>query len=77
METAGECRAWGIALLAAYMLNKQADESLQDDLCNKVFAGENGTTVMPAPRDVAGFSAFMARCRKGLVLERAAVDVLR
>ncbi len=77
METAGEGGAWGIALLAAYMLNKQADESLEDYLCNKVFAGENGTTVMPDPRDVAGFSAFMERYRKGLVIERAAVDALK
>ena len=42
METAGEGGAWGIALLASYMLNKAANEPLEAYLSNKVFAGENG-----------------------------------
>ena len=32
METAGEGGAWGIALLASYMKNKKAEESLTDYL---------------------------------------------
>ena len=77
METAGEGGAWGIALLASYMLNKGKNESLEAYLANKVFAGENGTTIAPAQRDVDGFMAFMERYKKGLVIERAAVDSLR
>ncbi len=77
METAGEGGAWGIAVLASYMLNKAANEPLEAYLANKVFAGENGTTVAPDPRDVDGFSAFMARYKRGLLIERAAVDGLR
>jgi sugar (pentulose or hexulose) kinase len=77
METAGEGGAWGIALLASYMLNKAANEPLEAYLTNKVFAGQNGTTVAPDPADVAGFTAFMERYKKGLVIERAAVDGLR
>jgi sugar (pentulose or hexulose) kinase len=77
METAGEGGAWGIALLAAYMLNKAESEPLEAYLSDKVFAGENGITIAPDPRDVEGFSAFMERYKKGLVIERAAVDVLR
>ncbi len=77
METAGEGGAWGIALLAAYMFRKAANEPLEDYLSNKVFAGENSTTIDPDPRDVDGFATFMARYKKGLVIERSAVDGLR
>ncbi len=76
METAGEGGAWGIALLAAYMLHKATNEPLEDYLSARVFAGENGTTLAPDPLDVAGFTAFMERYKKGLVIERAAVDGL-
>jgi sugar (pentulose or hexulose) kinase len=77
METAGEGGAWGIALLASYMFNKAENEPFDAYLTNKVFAGENGTTIAPDPADVAGFAAFMERYKKGLVIERAAVDGLR
>lgn len=75
METAGEGGAWGIALLAAYMADKTG-ESLGDYLDNKVFAGEAATTMEPDSEDVKGFEAFMERYRKGLPIERAAVDYL-
>src|SRR5512143_514550 len=47
METAGEGGAWGAALLASYMLYKETKEPLEAYLSNKVFAGENGTTIAP------------------------------
>jgi sugar (pentulose or hexulose) kinase len=77
MSTAGEGGAWGMALLAAYMLYKSGDEPLEVYLTNKVFASEKATTIAPDPKDVAGFAAFMERYKKGLVIERAAVDALR
>jgi sugar (pentulose or hexulose) kinase len=77
METAGEGGAWGIALLAAYMLNKSNHEPLEAYLLGKVFAGETGSTLAPDANDVAGFAAFMERYKKGLVIERAAVEGLR
>ena len=77
METAGEGGAWGIALLASYRLHKSTNEPLEAYLSNKVFAGENGTTIAPDQADVDGFAAFMERYKKGLVIERAAVDALR
>ena len=73
----GEGGAWGIALLAAYMLYKATNEPLETYLSNKVFAGEHGTTIAPDPADVDGFTAFMERYKKGLIIERAAVDALR
>jgi len=77
METAGEGGAWGIALLASYMLHKGTNEPLEAYLSDKVFAGENGMTVAPDQKDVDGFETFMERYKKGLVIERAAVDGLR
>jgi len=83
METAGEGGAWGIALLAAYMLHapagcaKAENEPLEAYLSSKVFAGETGVTIAPDPRDVAGFGAFMERYKQGLVIERSAVDALK
>ena len=77
METAGEGGAWGIALLAAYMAHKAEGEPLEAYLANKVFAGENGTTIAPDPADVAGFATFMERYQQGLIIERTAVNALK
>ena len=76
METAGEGGAWGIALLASYMKNRQEEESLADYLNRAVFHGEEGSCEMPDPDDVAGFETFMERYNAGLPIERAAVDTL-
>lgn len=77
METAGEGGAWGIALLASYMLHKSANEPLEAYLADKVFADEKGSTIAPDPVDVEGFAVFMERYKKGLVIERAAVEGLK
>ncbi|MBK5108582.1 MAG: hypothetical protein JJE12_10630 [Anaerolineales bacterium] len=77
METAGEGGAWGIALLATYMNNKTENETLETFLSDKVFVGEKGTTIAPDLADIDGFAAFMERYKKGLAIERTAVDALR
>lgn len=77
METAGEGGAWGIALLASYMINKEENETLEDYLDAKVFAGNAGTKMDPDPANVAGFEVFTERYKKGLPIERAAVESLK
>lgn len=77
METAGEGGAWGIALLASYMINKGADESLAAFLESKVFAGQKGEKMEPVEKDVKGFNEFMKRYSAGLAIERAAVENLK
>jgi sugar (pentulose or hexulose) kinase len=77
METAGEGGAWGIAVLASYMKNKQVGETLAEYLSGKVFQGEEGSCEQPDAADVAGFETFMERYNAGLLIERAAVDALR
>ncbi|MGN1098081.1 MAG: FGGY-family carbohydrate kinase, partial [Clostridia bacterium] len=77
METAGEGGAWGIALLASYMINKGENETLESYLADKVFEGKKGITVEPDPKDVVGFNEFIKRYRAGLPIERAAVDSIK
>ncbi|HKM05318.1 MAG TPA: FGGY-family carbohydrate kinase [Lachnospiraceae bacterium] len=74
METAGEGGAWGIAVLASFMLNKKENETLDDYLIEKVFAGMLGSKIDPDPKDVEGFNIFIERYKAGLSIERAAVE---
>lgn len=73
MKTAGEGGAWGIAILANYVITKEKGESLESYLEHKVFAGQEGVTLAPDPDDVAGFDAFAERYVKGLPIVRQAV----
>lgn len=77
MESAGEGGAWGIALLAAYMINKEENEPLEAFLKNRVFAGTSSDSMKPDPADVAGFNQFMQRYTQGLEIERAAIENLK
>ena len=76
METAGEGGAWGIALLADYLVNREAGESLTVYLADRVFGGAKGSVLDPVPEDVEGFETFMERYRNGLNIERAAAESL-
>ncbi len=75
METAGEGGAWGIAVLAAFAVNKEADELLPDYLDGKIFASQKMTTLEPCAAIVNSFNSFMENYTKGLAIERAAVDM--
>lgn len=77
METAGEGGAWGIALLAAYMADKEDGETLDAYLNNKIFAGEKGETMNPDPADVEGFDQFIELYKAGLPIEAAAVAAIK
>ncbi len=43
-----------MALLAAYLVNKEAGETLADYLADRVFADAVGSSVDPDPKDVEG-----------------------
>lgn len=77
MDTAGEGGAWGIALLAEYMVCKDADETLDAYLNQRIFAGKTGTTMAPDPTDVAGFDRFIELYKAGLPIEAAAIGCTR
>jgi sugar (pentulose or hexulose) kinase len=74
METAGEGGAWGIALLASYLVNKEAGQTLADFLDKKVFAGEAGVEIEPTAEEVAGFNAYIENYKAGLAIEKCAVE---
>ena len=76
METAGEGGPWGMALLACYMMQRTAGESLEDYLSNRVFQICQSTTMQPDETDIKGFDAFMNRYAKGLSIEKAAIEAL-
>lgn len=72
MDTAGEGGAWGMAILAQYMAEKNG-ESLAEYLSEKIFANRTGTTIRPDAEDVAGFEAFIRSYKACLSVEKAAV----
>lgn len=74
METAGEGGAWGIALLASYLVNNTSNLSLADYLDKVVFAGNEGVSVEPDPVDVEGFNKYLENYKQCLPIEKAAVD---
>ena len=76
METAGEGGPYGMALLAAYLIRREADEALPDYLDRRVFAGAKTATRMAEPAEIEGFRAFLARYQSALAVERTAVEVL-
>ena len=73
METAGEGGAWGIALLADYVVNNSQKLNLADYLDKKVFAGNVGVEVKPQLADVEGFNAYIENYKAALPVEEAAV----
>ena len=74
MKTAGEGGAWGIALLASYLVNKQANQSLADFLDSQVFAGDTGTEIAPTKDEVEGFNRYIEQYKRALPVEEAAVN---
>ena len=74
METAGEGGAWGIALLASYLVNNANGSTLADWLEQNVFAGNTGVEIAPTAEDVAGFNKWIENYKRGLAIEQAAVD---
>ena len=76
METAGEGGAWGVALLAAYLVDGK-DASLEDWLNEAVFSDAAGETVAPSDSEVKGFEAWAGLYERGLEAEKAAVKAFR
>ncbi len=72
MESAGEGGAWGIALLAAYL--DYSDESLEAFLERRVFSRNAAVKVVPDSTEEEGFNLFLERYKRGLAIERSAVE---
>ena len=74
METAGEGGAWGIALLAAYVVNNDKKQDLAAFLDEKVFGGNTGTEIAPTAEDVEGFNQYIESYKACLDIEKKAVE---
>ncbi len=73
METAGEGGAWGMALLASYLVNNNDERTLADWLDTVVFAGDAGVKITPTEEDVEGFNRYIENYKECLPIEAAAV----
>ena len=76
MDTASEGGAWGIALLAAYRIDRQPGETLDMYLDQRIFAHLGGVTLSATEAETQGFEVFMRHYRAGLSVEKAAIDAL-
>ncbi len=76
MTTAGEGGPWGMALLAAFLVKKDAGETLPHFLDSKIFAGAEGSKVDPDSVGVEGFNKFMQRYTACLPVEKAACECM-
>jgi sugar (pentulose or hexulose) kinase len=76
MDTASEGGAWGIAVLAAYLADKKDGEKLEEYLDNRIFAELSGSTLAATPEEVSGFETFMDHYKKGLAIEKAAIEAM-
>ena len=65
MKTAGEGGAWGMAILAAYMMKKNG-KSLPDFLDENVFGGMEVKTLAPTESGKAGFDRYIENYTEGL-----------
>jgi sugar (pentulose or hexulose) kinase len=77
METAGEGGPWGMALLAAYRVNKAEGETLENYLSEKVFGDNKGSKAEPDAADAEGFNAYTKLFVAGLEAEKAATKAMR
>ena len=77
METAGEGGPWGMALLASYLTWNGEDETLQNYLEGKVFAGNAGTSEEPDAKDIEGFDKFIENYKGAIAVEKTASEVIK
>lgn len=73
MSTAGEGGAWGIALLASYLVGNDRGLTLPEYLDKVVFAGNVGEEVRPDPVDVEGFNTYIRTYMSGFPIQSEAV----
>ena len=74
METAGEGGAWGVAILASYLVNNAEKQSLADFLDKYVFADYSSEEIAPTKEEVVGFDAYIENYKQALPIEQAAVE---
>jgi hypothetical protein len=74
LETSGEGGPYGMAILAAYMVENNKYSTLDEFLSRRVFANANGTTVSSAEAEIGAFNRYIADYKRMLAVERKAVE---
>ncbi len=74
MENAAESGAYGMALLTAFRVKRDAGETLESYLDNRVFAEARRDVIAPCEEGVKGFQTYLQRFERALLVERAAVN---
>lgn len=74
-DTAGEGGAWGMALLAEYMIKKLPGDDLSSYLTCEVFHNSECVTEYPDKSDVAGFEKYFEKYKKYLSVEKTAAEI--
>ncbi len=74
MDTASEGGPWGMAILAAYMIDGKKDGKLEDYMEKRIFAGQSGSTIEATLEEVEGFEVFIRHYKDGLAAEKAAIE---
>lgn len=69
IDTAAEGGAWGMALLAAYMMQGN-DMTLPCWLSDSVFASIKTETLQPEKEGAEGFEKFMSQYKAGLIIQK-------
>src|SRR5699024_6325282 len=77
MNTAEEGGPWGAELLAAYHLNHNKEEFLDDYLKKKVFNKVETKTLQPSAEGIQSFTSFMNNYKSMLEIERTAINILQ
>lgn len=72
-KTAGEGGAWGIAVLASYLVNNPSDKSLENFLKSVVFSNDDSICLKPYQNEIDGFAQFIHRFKQGLPVEQSAI----
>ena len=73
MKNAAVGGAYGMALLAAYMLRKGEGQSLADWLDQCVFKDAEVSTETASPEEIEGFAEFLTKYKAALEAEKAAI----
>lgn len=71
MQTASEGGAWGIAVLARYLV-AESDVNLSSYLNEIAFKDTESIKIEPNEKEIESFNRYIERFKKGLPIERLA-----
>ena len=77
LKTANDGGAWGMAILARYMVNNDSQLPLNQYLEENIFGQQEGSVIQPSEKDVEEYEQFITEYKKGLEIERKASQFIR